>query len=97
MSRQKKPTKRLELAQKLVPDLENWLRQCKFWTGDVKATTGFTNSAVGFEVQIGTTASAITQAQGLPERWGDFPVRYWNNDYPDGVKGVDPHGLPTKD
>lgn len=92
-----KITKRLELAQKLVPDLENWLRQCKFWTGNVNATNRFPNSAVGFEVQVGTTACAVTQAQGFPEKWGDFPIRYWNKDYPEGVKGVDAHGLHPED
>ncbi len=85
-----KPRSRKSLAEELVPELENWLRQCRFWNGDVSIEADFPNGAIGFAVEIGSPASAVVQAQGFPERWGDFPVRFWSENYPKGVKGVKP-------
>ncbi len=78
---------RKQLAEELLPELENWLRQCRFGVGRVRVAVDFPNGAIGFAVEIGVTATAVIQAQGFPERWGDFPVRFWNVDHPRDLKG----------
>lgn len=79
----KKNRTRYTVATELIPELESWLRRCNFWSGKVTVKTDFPNKAVGFAIEIGSTATAMVQAQGFPTLWGDFPVRFWNEKHDD--------------